>query len=369
MKRVAIILPTYNEEANIKTLIPLIFQQADAIDNWEIHVVVVDSHSNDGTEETVLQLIKKYPRLHLVRMKKEGLGSAYIEGFRIAMEKLNPYLLFEMDADLSHNPADIPHFLKKIEQGADFVVGSRYIKGGSIPADWGIHRKLLSIGANLVIRFGFMKLNITDWTNGYRAIKSWTVKNAFNHIKNYSGYVFQVAFLDYSLKHGAKIVEIPVHFKDRKSGVSKINALQYIVNSLLYVFNHSSFIKFVIVGLIGFAIDFGVSYLGIEKLHKAVWLSTIISGETALVSNFLLNNFWSFSHKKLDNKPKTIIFSFIKFNIVSSGSLFIQTFGIQLLVILFGRHLWYLYKVSIILFLIIPYSYILYNKVIWKEKK
>lgn len=369
MRKVAIILPTYNEKDNIKKLIPQIFEQEKKVQNWEIHVVVVDSHSKDGTEEEALSLIKKYSHLHLLRMGKEGLGKAYIEGFKMAMEKLNPYLLFEMDADLSHDPEEIPNFLQKIEKGADFVIGSRYVKGGAIPKDWGLHRKFFSVIGNLIIRIGFMKPKITDWTDGYRAIKSWVVKNAFSHIKNYSGYVFQVAFLDFALKSNARIEEIPINFKERKWGISKINSFQYIFNTLLYVFLNSSFIKFFIVGMIGFVIDFGISFVLIEKNHGIVWVSTLISTEIAIICNFILNNFWSFSHKKLEHSIGNYSFSFLKFNLVSSGSILIQTLGIQLLVNFFGRKLWYIYKVLIIIFLIIPYSYILYNKIIWKDKK
>jgi dolichol-phosphate mannosyltransferase len=369
MRKVVIILPTYNEAGNIKELIPKIFEEVKKINNWEVHIMVVDSDSNDGSQKLILNLIKKFPHLHLLKTKKEGLGRAYIEGFRLALEKLNPYLLFEMDADLSHDPVEIPKFLKKIEEGADFVIGSRYTKGGSIPKDWGIHRKFFSIIGNLIIRFGFMKLKITDWTSGYRAIKAWVIKNGSSHIKNYSGYVFQVALLDRALKNNVQVDEIPIQFKERKWGISKINAFQYIIQTLLYVFLNSSFIKFVIVGVMGFIIDFGISYLLIERLHKAVWLSTLVSTETAIASNFFLNNFWSFSHKRLDHKINSYASSFLKFNLVSSGSIFIQTVGITLAVFIFGRSFWYLYKVLIIIFLIIPYSYILYNKVIWKDKK
>ncbi len=368
MKQALIILPTYNEEGSIEQLVNHIFSQQSHTDLWEIHTLIVDSRSTDRTASIVKRLKKKYSRLHILETKKEGLGKAYINGFTWGLDHLNPYIMFEMDADYSHNPEDLTKFLKKIEEGADMVVGSRYMKGGSIPSDWGIHRKIFSVGANLFIKFGFMKPNITEWTNGYRAIKTWLVKAAFNHIKNYSGYVFQVAFLDYALKHKARISEIPIQFKDRKSGVSKINSAQYITHTVWYVFNHSPFIKFVIVGLIGFAIDFGISYALIEKAKALVWAATLASTETAIVSNFLLNNFWSFSHKKIAHSKKSYAWNFFKFNLVSSGSILIQTIGIQLLVNVFGRKHWYVYKAFVIMFLIIPYSYILYNKVIWKDK-
>lgn len=368
MRRTTIILPTYNEAGAIEKVINGIVDITRTIENWEIHIVVVDSNSQDGTQEKVSKLMKKMPKLHLLRVEKEGLGKAYIHGFNFALEKLNPYLIFEMDADLSHDPKEIPNFLKKIEEGADFVIGSRYMKGGSIPKNWGIHRKIFSIGANIFIRFGFMKLKITEWTNGYRAIKAWIIKNAIPSIKGYSGYVFQVAILDYAIKNKAHIQEIPINFQDRIHGKSKINSFQYIVQTFLYVLTNSSFIKFVIVGFIGFAIDFGISYMFIEKFRSAVWLGTIISTESAIVSNFFLNNYWSFAHKKLESKLVSFIPNFLKFNLVSSGSILIQTLGVQLAANFFGKKIWYLYKIIIIVLVIIPYSYILYNKFIWKER-
>src|SRR3989344_1670892 len=368
MRKAVIILPTYNEAGAIEQVINGIHEAVQENKNWEIHIIVVDSNSQDGTQEIVLRLIKKFPRLQLLQTKREGLGRAYIQGFQTAFEKINPYLIFEMDADLSHDPNKILEFLKKIEEGADFVIGSRYIKGGSIPKDWGIHRKIFSVGANLVIRFGFMKLRVTDWTSGFRAIKSWIIKKATPHVKNYSGYVFQVAILDFAIKNKAHINEIPIQFRDRVHGESKINSIQYIVQTFLYVFLNSSFIKFALVGLIGFVIDFGISYIFIENLKSAVWVGTFISSETAIVSNFFLNNFWSFAHKKLDHKLSAYLPNFIKFNVVSSGSILIQTIGVQLASNFFGRKLRYLYKVILIVFIITRYSYVLYNKFIWKEK-
>ncbi len=368
MKKVVVIAPTYNEKGEIENLINRVFDQSKKLSNWEIHLLIVDSNSEDGTIETVKKLQKKTSYLHLLETEKEGLGKAYLKGFKYCEEKINPYLIIQIDADGQHDPDKIPEFIKKIEQGADFVVGTRYSKGGSIPKNWGLHRKILSIGANSVVKFGFMKLKVTEWTNGYRAIKFWLVKNAYDHLKNYSGYVFQVAFLDFAIKNNAVLDEIPIHFRERTSGISKINAFQYSFQTLMYVFNNSSFIKFVIVGLIGFAIDFGISYFMIEKIHQVVWLTTLLSTETAIASNFIMNNSWSFSHKKIEGDAINFIFSFFKFNLVSSGSVAIQTIGMQILVVIFGRRLWYLYKVLIIFFVVIPYSYILYNKVVWKNK-
>ncbi|MBI4973946.1 glycosyltransferase [Candidatus Roizmanbacteria bacterium] len=377
MKRASIIIPTYNEEGNIQQLVEQVFDVSSHVPNWVVDVVIVDSNSPDGTGKVVESLIQKYPHLHLLKTEKEGLGKAYMKGFKIAIEKLQPYLLFEMDADLSHDPKLIPAFLEKIEKGADFVIGSRYIKGGSIPADWGLYRKVLSSIGNLIIRFGFMKLSISDWTSGYRAIKVWIVKDAFTHTEKYAGYVFQVALLDRAIAKHARIAEVPLKFIDRKSGISKIDSVQYIVQTLWYVFTHSSFIKFVIVGLLGFVIDFGFAYAFINLLKIAKAPANMLSAEVAIVCNFFINNFWSFRHKKIAGGFMAYVGKFFIFNFVSLGSILIQGGGMFLalkflgdtkILLLGGLSSWILYKVLIIAFLIIPYSYVLYNKVVWKNK-
>lgn len=378
MKKAVVVVPTYNEKENITPLVERVFASVEPVENWEVHLLIVDSDSPDGTQQVVEELIKKYPRLHLLRTKKEGLGRAYIEGFKTAIDKLKPFLLFEMDADLSHDPKYLPEFLKKIEEGADFVIGSRYIKGGSIPENWGLHRKILSVTANLFIRLGFMKLSISDWTGGYRAIKVWIAKEAFHHIDKYSGYVFQAALLDFAINKNARIQEVPINFVDRTKGESKINAAQYSMQTIWYTLSHSSFIKFVMVGLFGFIVDFSFAWMFINLAHVAKAVANMMSAEVAIVFNFMINNFWSFRHKAIKGGPLAYVLNFFKFNLVSLGSILIQGGGLALALRFFGDkqlaiasfHLpsWIIYKVLIIAFLIIPYSYVLYNKVVWKNK-
>mgnify|MGYP001598647093 CR=1 FL=1 len=379
MKKVVVVAPTYNERGEIENLINKVFDQSKKLPNWELYLLIVDSLSRDGTVEIVKKLQKKFSNLYLLETEKEGLGNAYLKGFKYCEEKINPYLVIKIDADGQHNPDKIPEFIKKIEQGADFVVGTRYSKGGSIPANWGLHRKILSIGANSVVKFGFMKLKVTEWTNGFRAIKFWLIKNAYDHLKNYSGYVFQVAFLDFAIKNNAVLGEIPIHVKERTTGISKINAFQYSFQTLLYVFKNSSFIKFVIVGFIGFTVDFSFAYLFINQFHLNKPSANMFSAEIAIISNFLMNNFWSFKDKKIAGGFFVYLIKFITFNFVSSGSIIIQGIGLSLALRFLGDktiHLfevaniesWIIYKVLIITLVIIPYSYILYNKLIWKKK-
>lgn len=373
MKKALVILPTYNEAENIESLIKAIFEETKKLSNWRVEILVVDSRSPDRTGQKVKKLQSQYPqRLHLLEIQKEGLGQAYYNGFFYALNSIKPYILLEMDADWSHDPKDIPRFLKAIETGADFAIGSRYIKGGSIPKDWAVHRKIFSVFGNFIVRLGFMQIGITDWTSGFRAMKTWIVKDIAPYLRKYTGYVFQIALLDKAIKKGAYIHEIPIHFKNRKRGLSKINSFQYIWQTLVYIIVNSSFIRFIIVGGLGFLIDFTISYFLIEMVKiktNLYWLATTFSGEIAIINNFILNNFWSFSHKKIKPQPSSLFYNFIKFNLISSGSIIIQAIGIQLLTNLFGNQLWFVYKTLIILFIIIPYSYILYNKIIWKRNQ
>jgi len=380
MKKALVVLPTYNEARTIERLIIDILAQDQNAPNWEIDVLVNDSSSTDDTAKKVKILQKKYlNRIYLLETKKEGLGKAYHQAFVYAIDNIQPFVIVQMDADFSHNPNDIPSFLDKIAKGADMVIGARYIKGGSIPKNWGIHRKILSVLANLIIRLGFMKPSIHEWTNGYRAIKIWLIKDALEHIKNYSGYVFQIAMLDYAIKKEAKLAEIPNNFIDRKYGKSKIFVSQYILQIFAYIFSHSSFIKFVIVGFIGFAVDFSFAYLFINKFYLNKPSANMASAEIAIFFNFLLNNFWSFKDKKITGGFFAYLIKFVTFNFVSSGSILIQGAGLSLALRFFGdkninvfglfsTSSWIIYKVLIIAFVIIPYSYILYNKVIWKKK-
>jgi dolichol-phosphate mannosyltransferase len=313
MRKATIVIPTYNEKRNIVMLINKINEVIKKIDNWNINILIVDSKSPDNTSSAVKEIMKLNNNIDILETEKEGMGRAYTQGFKYAISKFDPYVIFEMDADLSHDPEMLPFFLQEIEKGSDFVIGSRYIKGGSIPKDWAFHRKLFSVVGNLIIRFGFAKLKITDWTSGYRAIKTWIIKDIVKIIDRFSGYVFQVAVLDNAFKKNAVVSEIPINFTDRKEGMSKINSFQFIYQTILYVLVNSSFIKYAIVGSTGAIVDFGFSYIFIEVIKFRIWLSTLISVELAIIYNFLLNNFWSFSHKKIESTKTSYIKNFIKF--------------------------------------------------------
>src|SRR3972149_8269054 len=134
--------------------------------------------------------------------------------------------MLQMHADFQHDETLIPAFLEKIDEGADVVIGSRYMKGGSIPAYWGIDRKILSIGGNIYIRLLMLDKGVHDWTTGFRAIKPWVFEKVKAKITELKTYSFQISFLYFARKEGAKIAEVPLNFRERKKGKSKMPGLE-----------------------------------------------------------------------------------------------------------------------------------------------
>lgn len=211
-----IVIPTYNESENISSIIPEIHKYLP-----ETHILVVDDNSPDGTGKIVAEMKDKDERIHLLeRPGKMGLGTAYCDGFRYALK--NDYdAIFEMDADFSHNPKELPNFLKEIENGNDLVIGSRYITGVNV-VNWPLSRLILSYGASFYTRI-ITGMPIKDATAGFKCFRaSFLRKINLDTIKS-NGYGFQIEMNYRFWKLGAKIKEISIIFIDRRSGVSKMN--------------------------------------------------------------------------------------------------------------------------------------------------
>lgn len=389
MKRAVVIIPTYNEKQNIQVVVPKLFAVFKQIKNWEMAVLVVDDTSPDKTYEIVQGMQKKEKQLHLVINKqKSGLGGAYLKGMDYAFNTLEADVIFEFDADLSHDPEKIPDFLKEIDKGADFVLGSRYIAGGGIPDNWGFHRKVLSVGGNLVIALVLTNFSIRDWTTGFRAIK----KKVYDAVlpamssERFSGYTFQIGFLHNAVMHKFKIVEVPFQFVDRTVGKSKLGP-EYIKNTLLYIFKariksllENRLVKFVIVGGIGALTQIIALQLFRLLLSDSQYiLASFLSIETAVLSNFILSNLWTFADRKLE--VSQYVSKFVQFNIASVGSILIQ-----LCIAFLGKTfigIIELFTIPIINFTIdtgiifavvgilvgMFWNFFAYNKFIWKQKK
>ncbi len=215
MGKTLVVIPTYNERENIAQLLPVVLRQ-----QREVEVLVVDDGSPDGTASAVQEMMKEEPRIHILqRPAKMGLGSAYVAGFKYALA--NGYdRVFEMDADFSHNPAEIPVFLEKSQQ-FDLVIGSRYTNGVRV-LNWPIKRLLLSYSANVWTRF-MTGLPLHDATGGFKCYRR-AVLEAINldRIKS-NGYAFQIEMSYKAWKKGFRLVEIPIVFLDRRTGSSKMS--------------------------------------------------------------------------------------------------------------------------------------------------
>lgn len=367
--KVVVILPTFNERDNIITLLDLLHVALNKVKSHDIHYLVVDDNSPDNTKLVVEDYQRTHNHIHIISGKKEGLGRALLRGMRYAISTLHADILVQMDADLSHDPKVVPLLIHAIDDGADMAVGSRYIPGGSIPNNWGLHRKIFSIIGNSVVRYGLGFLKIHDWTGGFRAYKSSISSSLIDSLQAYNGYVFQIAFLHKSILTGAKIVEIPIHFTDRKYGKSKIAPSIYIRNIFEYVFKariqsiiHGSFGKFCVVGGIGFIINTVILELFV-RLHIHPSIGSAVGAECAIISNFLLNNNWTFKKQSIKGNGK--FGKFIQFNTTSLGAILIQTLTVWIGSILFGVHGYrYYYILGVAIGLV--WNYWMYSHVIWK---
>ena len=219
MDKSLVIIPTYNEAENIALILTSVMVLSLPFD-----VLVVDDASPDGTADIVAKVIKKYTnRIFLEnRSEKNGLGPAYVHGFRWALAHAYAYI-FEMDADFSHAPKDLERLLEPLNNGeADVVIGSRYVKGVQV-VNWPLGRILLSYGASLYVRM-ITALPVKDTTAGFVGYKADVLKAIDLDQIRFSGYAFQIEMKFKAWKKGFRLKEIPIVFTDRIRGVSKMNS-------------------------------------------------------------------------------------------------------------------------------------------------
>lgn len=210
-----VIIPTYNEKDNIEEVLSKVLDQDDDLD-----ILVIDDSSPDGTGEIVNKLSNGNDRINLLtRAGKLGLGTAYVEGFKYAL-KNNYSFIFEMDADFSHDPLEIPNFLSAIEN-ADLVIGSRYIKGVNV-VNWPLSRLILSIGASVYTRI-ITGIPLKDITSGFKCFRREVLESINLDSIQSGGYAFQVEMNWHVWRGGFRIKEIPIIFVDRTVGKSKMS--------------------------------------------------------------------------------------------------------------------------------------------------
>jgi dolichol-phosphate mannosyltransferase len=377
-----IVIPTYNEAGSIGKMIDYLctntFPSLDK--KWDMKILVVDGNSPDGTSQVVEEKSKKYKNVFLfTETSKDGIGAAYLKGFKYGIEKLGADFLFEMDGDFQHPPATIPLALNAIDEGYDYVIGSRKIEGGSNPSGWGFKRLFFSeVGgftARVIMFFPFKNFfKVTDPTTGFKVtrVKGFVdhLNLNFDHLYTKSfGYKLQLLFE--TLKLGARFKEVPLVFNVRNAGESKIEPQTakdiFIVAFKLRWFDDftQKFLKFGTVGFIGYIFNaLGlIVFAGITNIEWLIWL---LATEVAIISNFTLNNLWTFKSDKISGSG-AVISKFFQFNLSSVGAIIIQAVAGSIGVTVFGLSRQLLLP-FIIVFLVLPYNWLMYNTFIWKKK-
>lgn len=399
--KIVVILPTYNEKVNINKMIPILEDEIfNRIKNHNMYILVVDDNSPDGTGDEVKRYCQLYKNIYLLQGEKEGLGSAYVRGMHYAMDKLKADVVIETDADFQHDPNDIPRLIEAMDNGADYVIGSRYIEGGEIPKEWGMHRKFISRIGGLFAQIVLGVWNVHDMTSGYKLTKTSFLKNVdLDHLYS-KYYAYKLHILHDILKQKPKITEVPIIFYERKEGSSKITSKDLfdsfrVVLKLRY--NDSKrFIKFLIVGGTGFLVqiftqefvirsglsDYLTSILvSLNLVQDATSVSHAIGAgigaEAAIISNFLINNFWTFEDTRNIKEKSRFTVRAVKFNVASLASILIQSIVVLLAEKTFGEYM-HIFSYTIptriaviiptILFFVIPLNYFIYNVLIWKTQ-
>lgn len=369
------IIPTYNEKENIGQMIETLQDLNKKFPQWKNEILVIDDQSPDGTQNVVNQYQKDTKNVHLLTKKKEGLGRALIMGYQYAINKLKSDVVIPNDADFQWDPYDYPKLMEKIEEGYDVVVASRHVKGAQV-IGWNWFRKLNHDVSNIILAGWVSGVNeVKDHAGNFKAIRVKGVleKVPLEKMKN-AGFSFQLHILYELSKITDKFIEVPVIFKERKYGKSKIgfnkyyarDILEYIRSSILIRLDrNSSFFKYIVVGGVGFILQTIVSKIFISAKYDP-GISVSLGAECAIISNFTINNTWTFKHKKIPSPA--ILRKFFQFNMVSLGAILIQGIVVKIGTFLFGDSTWFIFMVASIIFLVIPYSYFAYNHFIWRPK-
>jgi len=316
IKNVCVVLPTYNEAENIKTILDQTFSNQEQLDNYSLSVLVVDDNSPDNTKDIVQQLMATYPKLAQLNGDKKGLGDAYKRGINYALKTLDADLIVQMDADGQHDPDLIAGFIKMTER-YDVIIGSRFIEGGSAP-HFSYRRKIMSKVGNFLIRYLGGAYVVKDCTSGYRVIRKEVLEKCELSTFPTKGYSFQSWLICELLRKGAVIKEMPIIFNKRLTGDSKLtfgDQLEFLVNIVRIRFaNSEDFVNYCLVGGSGVLVNLSVYYSLTRFLDINAFLSSPIAIWVSILTNFLLNNYWTFRNRPAN---KSILSRLLNFHVVA----------------------------------------------------
>lgn len=374
MEKVVIVMPAWNEAKNIEKMIEVLVRDEFPKIEANMELLIVDNNSKDGTQELVDKASKQYKNVHIIQQgEKSGLGWAYVRGMQYAMNTLKADAILEMDADFQHPPRFVKPMVEAYLAGADYCIGSRYVKGGSVPAEWALGRKAVSFFGNLFIRIVLVKPGIHDLTTGFRLsrVKGVLDKIDLENLMELSRFAYKVDLLYQCIKNSKKVVEVPLEFAPRTAEKSKFNVKEMIstfkVAIILGIKDKQKFIKFGTVGFLGFVVNFFFLrfFRGFGLTETLSWA---FSTELAIINNYVLNNIWTFKEKQISGFKNTVN-KFLQFNLTSAGAIVIQSVLGPIGVKLVGVQYDALVLMVIIVFVVLPYNYTMYNLFIWKNWK
>jgi len=363
-----VIIPTLNEADMIEKTIRLV----DAVlkrENLHGQILVVDDSSRDSTPFIVHEMKMTHPNVSiLIRQKDHGLSQSIVDGFRQA--GMNSDIFIVIDADGQHPVEKIPELYGKVKEGNDIVIGSRYIEGGEIK-NWGFTRKVISRGATFIARLFFP--HITDPVSGFFALRKDVVLDAPLRPKGY-----KILLEVLGKGHWRKAVEIPFSFGTRERGASKlkqqtiIEYLKQIIDLTKFTVTHtespaytefSRMVRFMAVGISGVLVNVGVLYFLTEGLGIFFLFSSIISIEASIISNFLLNDSWTFGD--IDDKKYNRISRFERFQAVSVAGVLINISTLYILTTWFG--IYYLLSNLIGIALAFAWNFLVNRRYTWRK--
>ncbi len=351
MKKATILLPTFNERRSVEKFIEEVFSQEKNTPGWSFEVIVADDvRSTDGTEELIKKLAQKNKHLHLIKVEP-GLGVGQITGHQYALKNHKPDALVQLDADGQVASDVIPRLLGALDEGYTLAIGSRFVKGGKnllSPS-----RRLFSWGSSIFCRIVMGPFDIKEYSNSARAF----TPELFQRIDltklpwQEKTFIVQPAFLYAAIQVGAKYKEVPLVFKNRAEGYSKMKVVNYIYDVVTFALDarmHKmginipffrmtrgglTFVKFAIVGFSGTIVDFLFYKLFIAGLGLPPATAKAFSSEIGVINNFTFNNFWTFRARK----TKTNVFQkFIIYNLVSLGGIAIAVVIVKFLHSVYG---------------------------------
>lgn len=365
--RLVVNIPTYFEKENIEEIAKKVLAQAKNLPGIDLHVLVSDSHSTDGTAEIVKKISQVNPKVHYLDVRQRGLGVGLIKGHRFAINRLKADILAQMDGDDQHDPAALPEMVEYIKRGYDLVNGSRLMPGGQNLLGW--HRRIFTRGSALYCQLAWGTFNISEYTTSYRVFTRQLFEKIDLSLVPWRAktYIVQPAFLYAAIVAGAKIKEVPIVFADRKKGYSKAKIIAYTLDVLkfgakvrfqkskilikfLMVGTTSYFLNAITLGLLNRGQIYNLTILANPLLSSIpsqtarqlffltpdrLFVASVISIELSIIFNFIFHENWTFKGRSHEG---SIGFRFLKFNITSIGSPLIQLTSILTFAKILGLH-------------------------------